>query len=326
MLGKSWYETLNFESYPVPNKISRKANDINDLLEKFAGHKPAKNLLKHFNVMEIFDLYSLIQSNEIPKILNFIYDSVKANNIKKKEKEDEVGETDWGERSSMHSNSDLYVILQDFMFQQVMKNNSEIENDPRPGLLKQMLWDYSKMSQQLYRKINLNMKSYNRVKSEHNIVMILHRAKKTVDFKVHKQFPNVKSTAELDVELIKDKTRLVKESIDLHHCVSSYSADIKKGIKAIYSVLHIPTQKRYTLEMVAEKVVFGPDALDSKLITELQVVQFRGLTNSEPTKEVHKLTENLFTSAGAKYNVGKHLNYLENVPVQEIEVDVNLPF
>jgi hypothetical protein len=32
------------------------------------------------------------------------------------------------------------------------------------------------------------------------------------------------------------------------------------------------------------------------------------------------------TSAGAKYNVGKHLNYLENVPVQEIEVDVNLPF
>lgn len=94
---------------------------------------------------------------------------------------------------------------------------------------------------------NLNIKSINRIKSEHDKLTIKLRNKKTpiVKIPMESKFRDLKLPGEF--ERIKTRQRLIKESVINNNCVWSYAEKINKDKSAIYSTIY--EKKRYTLEI-----------------------------------------------------------------------------
>ena len=136
--------------------------------------------------------------------------------------------------------------------------------------------DYVDMCIELKEKISLRM-SYNKLKSEHNRLVLLYDSRKVKQFKIP---DTTLSKLELPKEYVRitNKGGLLQEAVIQHHCVASYAEKINKGKCLIYTTIY--QGKRYTIEIVFNR---------KKFVAR----QIRGVYNSLPpdnfTKELKKL-------------------------------------
>jgi hypothetical protein len=98
-------------------------------------------------------------------------------------------------------------------------------------------------------KLNLKIKSYNRLVQEHDRISFSISAANIPEIKPHKKYPKIDSEGDFEIEKIIDKKRLLIESEIQKHCVKTYSHSINSGRCCIYSFTDKRDKKRYTLEI-----------------------------------------------------------------------------
>jgi hypothetical protein len=153
------------------------------------------------------------------------------------------------------------------------------------------------------RGISLAVTSKKRWEDEHQKMAKIRMLKGTPDIKTEEIFEKALIGLEYPFELIKTKERLIAESVDLHHCVATYTSQINSGRYAIFSVGYEGEQ--YTLQVgvnaIGEDVVFNP-------------VQFRGSCNkSAPDTLGKRVAEVLALNKCKNPNVGKKIEVLEEI-------------
>lgn len=143
--------------------------------------------------------------------------------------------------------------------------------------------DYLSMSKDLNRKISLSFHSPNSLQEAHDEVMIIHRDKHTekVKIPVKTKFAQLRKLLPDEFEWIKTRRRLIKEGVDMHHCVTSYANKINQDRCAIYSIVY--ENKRYTIEFSCNKNVF-------------YIAQIRGKYNSGCPEAVRQYVKSFLAS------------------------------
>lgn len=122
-----------------------------------------------------------------------------------------------------------------------------------------IIMDYINMVHDDHKKVNLKIQSFRRLKEEHDkqqLEQSIKRLSKNVKVKIPKnsQFNELsKLLPTHEFEWIKTPTRLIKEAVEMHHCVWSYDNFITKDICAIYSFIFPKENKRYTVEFRKNK-------------------------------------------------------------------------
>lgn len=258
-LGNIVDNDIMHTSYNISNRSSRFANSLNEAVARECGSPPPKLIMKYFNdnVNNVIKLYNLIEHNKIHYLTNFI----KRNYIVLK---DLKKGTSYGEVNDLLY---YYFLSRD--------NRCEIH----------MVSDYIRMLEQEGQKINLNISSYITIKNKHDEIsgLILAKNRDKRRLKVSKVYPKIKSTPEIEVELIKSADRLNMESQILHHCVHGYKSSINNGSCAIYSLVY--KGERYTLEVNAKRKEIPKEVEDSEESNykyEFKVNQLKGKYNCNP--------------------------------------------
>ena len=140
--------------------------------------------------------------------------------------------------------------------------------------------DYVSMCDQLGEKLNLKIKSYSRLKDEHDRLSIASTIKDIGgEIKIDKRYKDLKlvSTEKYDIELIDSVEKLMLEGSVMKHCVSSYAHNINNGQCAIYNVRVKDSRHSdgWTLEV------------NSYEKGKYRIVQFRGFRNANAPIEVY---------------------------------------
>ena len=139
--------------------------------------------------------------------------------------------------------------------------------------------DAYRMAKDLDEEFNLKIESAKKFKEYHDDLAKRHRLKQLGPLKAHEKFKILKS-GKYEVEYIETSERLVQESVELCHCVSSYASSINSGTCGIYSIWD--GENRWTCELrhgshrIKERM--GP--------TIFYIVQCRGLHNKSAPKEI----------------------------------------
>lgn len=276
MLGdKDWIDEIDYKNYWIHNKSSRKANSFEELLMIECGVKPVKSIRRLFNndVNEIIKFYKLINPNKVHDITNFV-----------KRNKDNIN-TLFKTRSGELSANVLYYYF-------LSRDNRCDENT---------LCDYFRMLVDEGRKVNLDISSYSTLKSNHDklsreILLKQNNSRKTLG--VSRVFPKIKSTPDIEVEMIRTAKRLDMESFMLNHCVHSYKETIRRGTCAIYSLLY--EGERYTLQVnvIKEPKTKDPYIEDKEELLSFKAVQLKGKYNYSPPESMKESLEVLFEENG----------------------------
>lgn len=133
-----------------------------------------------------------------------------------------------------------------------------------------LVYDYIMMLIKLKQKINFKIKSYNRLKEEHDKLAIKFRLKSSKKLKIPKNSKFNKLKLSPDFKRITTTKKLIEESIVQKNCVSSYLDTINKDNCAIYSLML--NEKRYTVEI-------------RKKYKKFYLAQMKGFTNEEPNQQ-----------------------------------------
>jgi len=277
MLRRSWVDRLVVRYYEIPNKESRKAKSINDLVEICGMERIAKLVANVVGDLDgIAFINNVVDKNQIHKITNFL----KQNR--------EILEKVLKNKMDAYRNHRGFLVLFYYFLSRDNRCNPQI------------LWDYLEMLAQENRKINLNISSYATIKRNHDELSreIVYNKNTGGEIKVSDEFPKLKSAAGINVELIEDVKRLDLESKILHHCVHSYKDRINEGACVIYSIEH--AKERYTLQLSKE----GADNIwwerdddkEKKKDKEpkFYVQQLKGLYNCNPPIEMKSSLELFF--------------------------------
>ena len=148
--------------------------------------------------------------------------------------------------------------------------------------------DYVDMCMELKEKMSLRM-SYNKLKSEHNRLILLYDSRKVKQFKIP---DTTLSKLELPKEYVRitNKRGLLQEAVIQHHCVASYAEKINKGKCLIYTTIY--QGKRYTIEIVFNR---------KKFVAR----QIRGVCNSLPPDNLIKELKKLLRDETIRVNEQK---------------------
>lgn len=262
----------------VPNKIMLNVKNFDDLLLRVTKNKKVpKILLDKFPKSELVYLFNIIDFDEVDKIIKFIYENIVIY--------DHNNSLNIINSNNSHSESNIRKVLVDYL---LAKFNFIIPDytikqfvDPKGnGLIHSnhiYVHDYLRMCESQRKKVNLKMKSLNRLIQEHDRLSLNLSAKNIPEIKVHKKYPNIQSEGNFSVEKILDKNRLLLESQLQKHCVKSYYNSINSGTCCIYSFNDNNDKKRYTLEIHKRYTLSG------ELIFILN--QIKGKFNCNPSPE-----------------------------------------
>ena len=267
-IKKDWVNKLFLRnSYYIENKIARKANSFDEAILLSCGVKPSKSIVMFFedDINQVIGLYSVIDSNKIHYLTNFIKKHYKIL-----------------EELSVKSYFDL-------LFYYFLAKDNRCEY--------QIIFDYLNMLRKNKMKINLAISSYSTIKRKHDELSkyILSKTSKKGRLGVKRFFPNIKPVKGIEVEKITTIDRLNKESQILHHCVHSYSDTIKQGGCAIYSIIF--KENRYTLQLNRKK---SKDK-EGNDVNEFYISQLRGLFNCLPPSEIKPYIDELCTVNNISY-------------------------
>lgn len=139
---------------------------------------------------------------------------------------------------------------------------------------------YMKLEYDKKEKFNLKIKSIKRIKNEHDSITIKLRNKDTPKVVIPKnsRFNMLKLPG--NFERIRNRKRLITESVIQNNCVWSYAKNINKDRSAIYSTEY--KDKRYTIE------------IKRKSKTKYYLAQISGYGNSEaPNELIEKINQYL---------------------------------
>jgi len=267
MLGdKDWVHQLEVKEYKIPNKVSRKANSIDHLVEIIGGNRPLKLFKKVFkNIEDLIDITRVVESNQSHMIINFIRQNKEILN----ELINDLPFTPVG-------------VAYDIIYYYFVSKDNRCD--------KQVVQDYCKMLISQGMKINLNLSSFTSIKNKHDELSryIIANSSGGEKLKVSKKFKPLKSTEEIEVEMITTSKRLDDESLALHHCVHSYKQDINTGKCAIYSIKY--DNKSYTLQLSANQ--------NSEGKTDYIIQQLKGSRNCNPPIEMRPALEKMIEDNG----------------------------
>lgn len=229
---------------------------------------------------------------EIPKRLNkenihIAYLLMKCKKYVKEDEWNKLFEIDFSKVTFYKSNvsEQIRLLFFHYYYQKILKLDSQKRtlNDLDEILIE----DYInlKIKYDRKKKLNLNIKSYRRIKEEHDKLEDSLREKNTPVIKIPKdsRFKNLKLPKEF--ELIKTRKRLILESRIQHHCVWSYGQKINNDRCCIYSIVR--NGERYTLEVVREKNKF-------------RINQFMGKFNTNAPNELVQEVNYLLSTQVAK--------------------------
>jgi hypothetical protein len=232
---------------PISYRHYMNAKDQYEVLENYAGVKIPQVLKKHFISMELLQLYKGLKDyNEVNKLCQYI--------------------------SKNPVNGDpLHKFLAKMLF------NSELKQ----WLITDSFNDCIRLNK---RFLSLKVTSVKRWQDEHSKRFAMIRAKNTPDFKTKDIYKNALEGFEYEAELINEKKRLVDESVEMGHCVSTYAHKINNGDCAIFAIKY--KDVRYTLEI---------GMLNDSFI----VSQLKGRYNASAPQELNLSIENFLKNKTA---------------------------
>ena len=334
----------------ISNKFMFNSNTFDDVINKITKNRPVpKILLDKFPKSEVVYLYNIIDYDEVDKIIKFIYENLEIYN----EKEERNKRNDIRSKDPVYFENTIRSIITDYLcvkFGSLIpdKNKKEfinpyIENRSFLNQIQltptmsnsQIIHDYVNMCEMQNLKLNLKIKSVNRLTQEHDRIAFNITAKNIPEIKVFKKYPDIKSEGNFEIEKISDKKRLIIESEIQKHCVKTYSNSINSGRCCIYSFLDHRDNKRYTLEIQkrydeTDKLVFILNQIkgkfnanpESHILFEIYGILLRNniFPNFEMAKKQHKVLEESKKKNSPKNN-NESFDFLNDLNNNEI-----LPF
>lgn len=127
-------------------------------------------------------------------------------------------------------------------------------------------------------KTNSSVRKYHDKLTQDFIMKKMKSRKYTLKIKKDSKFNDLRKILPPEFEWIKNKKRLIQETVIQHHCVATYNELINKDVCTIYSTIY--KGKRYTMEFRKEKKKF-------------YLHQVQGKYNVENTAEIRKYVEDI---------------------------------
>jgi hypothetical protein len=235
----------------VKNTVMLNTNNINELLYKITNGKPVpKILIDKFPKSELVYLYSMINYEEIDKIIKFLYENLEIYNQQESDEKIKSIQFDYKTNYKLH----IHQIILDYLtvrfeIRKPDYSKKQFINSDSSNYQWSIIVDYLSMCSTQNLKLNLKIKSYNRLVQEHDRISFSISATNIPAIKPHKKYPKIDSEGDFEIEKIIDKKRLLIESEIQKHCVKTYSHSINSGRCCIYSFIDKRDKKIYTLEI-----------------------------------------------------------------------------
>ena len=264
----------------VKNTVMLNTNNINELLYKITNGKPVpKILIDKFPKSELIYLYSLVNYEEVDKIIKFLYENLEIYNQQESDEKIKSIQFDYETNYKLH----IHQIILDYLtvrfeIRKPDYSKKQFINSDNSNYQWSIIADYLSMCSTQNFKLNLKIKSYNRLVQEHDRISFSISAANIPAIKPHKKYPKIDSEGDFEIEKIIDKKRLLIESEIQKHCVKTYSHSINSGRCCIYSFTDKRDKKRYTLEIQKKYNE------SKELVFFLN--QIRGKFNAAPSHEV----------------------------------------
>ncbi len=147
-----------------------------------------------------------------------------------------------------------------------------------------LIRDYFFDLHSLKKTCSIKIKSLNRIEDEHRKMTVERMLLGVPEIQVSKLYVEFSKLFSIEHELISTKDRLIAESYDMHHCVSSRASTINMGNCGIYSVKY--QGKNYTLDVRHDSRGY-------------YLYEFRGVLNCSPPEELTNLVEDAITAVNA---------------------------
>jgi hypothetical protein len=264
----------------VKNTVMLNTNNIDELLYKITNGKPVpKILIDKFSKSELIYLYSLVNYEEVDKIIKFLYENLEIYNQQESDEKIKSIQFDYETDYKLH----IHQIILDYLtvrfeIRKPDYSKKQFINSYSSNYQWSIIADYLSMCSTQNLKLNLKIKSYNRLVQEHDRISFSISAANIPEIKPHKKYPKIDSEGDFEIEKIIDKKRLLIESEIQKHCVKTYSHSINSGRCCIYSFTDKRDKKRYTLEIQKKYNE------SKELVFFLN--QIRGKFNAAPSHEV----------------------------------------
>jgi len=235
----------------VKNTVMLNTNNIDELLYKITNGKPVpKILIDKFPKSELIYLYSLVNYEEVDKIIKFLYENLEIYNQQESDEKIKSIQFDYETDYKLH----IHQIILDYLtvrfeIRKPDYSKKQFINSDSSNYQWSIIADYLSMCSTQNLKLNLKIKSYNRLVQEHDRISFSISAANIPEIKPHRKYPQINSEGNFEIEKIIDKKRLLVESEIQKHCVKTYSHSINSGRCCIYSFLDKRDKKRYTLEI-----------------------------------------------------------------------------
>lgn len=116
--------------------------------------------------------------------------------------------------------------------------------------------DYIRFCYRLHKKIRLTFTSAKKMKELHDDYAVIIKNKYTPTIKIPKntKFKELEKLLPTDeFTWIKTKRKIIREGVEMHHCVATYANLVNKDICAIYGFIRKDNHRRYTIEFRKNK-------------------------------------------------------------------------
>lgn len=116
--------------------------------------------------------------------------------------------------------------------------------------------DYIRFCYRLHKKIRLTFTSAKKMKELHDDYAVIIKNKYTPTIKIPKntKFKKLEKLLPTDeFTWIKTKRKIIREGVEMHHCVATYADLVNKDICAIYGFIRKDNHRRYTIEFRKNK-------------------------------------------------------------------------
>ncbi len=116
--------------------------------------------------------------------------------------------------------------------------------------------DYINFCHTLHKKIRLTFTSAKKMKEFHDdyAVIIKNKYTPTVTIPKNTKFKELEKLLPADeFTWIKTKRKIIKEGVEMHHCVATYADLVNKDVCAIYGFIKKDNHRRYTIEIRKNK-------------------------------------------------------------------------
>ena len=253
----------DFKDNPINIYSAFKFSELKDFKNKkhiFASKYPKETFFNHTNKYKLITSYINIKIKKyIPKEYFFEVIKFLDDNIKIFEFEDKKIDKSF-----------IITLLSEFWRNKNLKNINKNYD-------KIIVYDYIKMMIDKKEKINLNIKSFKRIKQEHDRIALENEIYYAPNLKISKGNQFLKLKLPKEIKRLSTKQEIIEEGVLNRNCVASYIREINKQICMIYSLRQ--DDKRYTIEIRQNKNGF-------------YLRQIKGFANSEAPKEIIEFVKN----------------------------------